>query len=322
MTDLIFRQIVTPSTLAAAWHRVRRNAGGPGIDRIDIAAFAPDAERRLTALSRSLASGLYRPRPLLKIEIPKRSGGARRLAVPVLLDRIAQCAAVMVLDERIDPRLSDASFGYRRGRSVGHALGRILTYRLWGCEWAFDADIADFFDTIPHDKLIAEVATRVPSPRTLELVRLWLLQSPRRHCGVPQGSPLSPLLSNIYLDPIDQSMDTRKSRLVRYADNILLLSIDRDAAARAGERMARLLAARGLTLNPAKTRLVRLDDSFVFLGYRVGGAVHVADGTGPEAAAVAPPLEPWPTAPLAFAHRCSSLQRGSKVQVTPRRSPE
>ncbi len=300
MTEEIFRRIAAPATLAAAWRRMRRNGGGPGIDGIDIAAFAVNAERRLCGLSRGLFSGLYSPRPLLKVAIAKPAGGMRRLAVPTLIDRIAQCATGIVLDEYIDPLLSDASFGYRRGRSVGHALGRILTYRMWGCEWVFDADIADFFDTIPHDKLVAELAERVRSRCTLDLVRLWLAQSPCGRRGVPQGSPLSPLLSNIYLDPVDRLLDSRRSRLVRYADNIALMSPDRDAAARAGERMGRLLAERGLTLNANKTRLVPLDNSFVFLGYRLGAAEHVAGNEIAGDAAGVPGRAALPDRPCAF----------------------
>jgi CRISPR-associated protein Cas1 len=280
MRDRIFRRIAAPDTLALAWRRVRRGGGGPGIDGLDIQAFAADAERRLAGLSRGLFGGLYRPRRLLKVEIAKPSGGVRRLAVPALIDRVAQAAVAAVLDELIDPTLSDASFAYRRGRSVGHALGRALTYRLWGCRWAFDADIADFFDSIPQALLLAELAQRISSPRTLDLIGLWLSQTPKHGVGVPQGSPLSPLLSNLYLDPVDRLIDSRRSRLIRYADNILLLSTEEIAAAEAGKRLAALLKIRGLMLNQAKTRLVQLDDSFEFLGHRIGGAVHVAAAPG------------------------------------------
>src|SRR5690606_32045483 len=128
------------------------------------------------------------------------------LRVPALIDRVAQGAAALVLDGLLDPGFSDASFAYRRGRSVGHALGRVLTYRLWGCRWAFDTDIADFFDTIPHGSLLAELGARISSPATLNLIRLWLAQAPRG-IGVPQGGPISPLLSNLSLDPVDHAID-------------------------------------------------------------------------------------------------------------------
>jgi CRISPR-associated protein Cas1 len=275
MADIVFTRIASPSTLAAAWQRVRRNGGGPGIDGLDIEAFSADAERRIAGLSRALFSGLYRPRRLLRIDVAKPAGGVRHLAVPALLDRVAQAAAAAVLSGRLDARLSDASFAYRRGRSVGHALGRVLTYRIWGCRWAFDTDIADFFDSIPHQPMLDELAARIASPRTIDLVRLWLSQAPRPGVGVLQGSPLSPLLSNVYLDPVDRLVDSRRVRLVRYADNILLLTVKQATARWAGERLAGLLAARGLRLNPSKTRLVPLDDGLVFLGCRIGSVAHV-----------------------------------------------
>jgi CRISPR-associated protein Cas1 len=283
MADIIFRRIAAPRTLAAAWQRVRRNGGGAGLDGMDVEAFAADADRRLAGLSRSLFAGTYRPRALLKVEIAKPAGGVRRLAVPTLIDRIAQAAAAAVLDDLLDRGFSDASFAYRRGRSVGHALGRVLTYRLWGCRWAFDTDIADFFDTIPQTALLADLAARVASPMTVDLVRLWLSKAPRRGLGVPQGGPISPLLSNLYLDPVDRAIATRRVRLVRYADNIMLLATGRSAAREAGERLAALLAARGLALNPAKTRLIPLHDEFVFLGYRMGRTVHASSPPHPVA---------------------------------------
>lgn len=284
MTDQIFRRIATPSMLAKGWRSVRRNGGGPGLDGVGIKAFAANAERLLAGLSRSLFAGTYRPRSLLKVEIAKPSGGVRRLAVPALIDRIAQTAAAIVLDDLLDPGFSDASFAYRRGRSAGHALGRILTYRLWGYRWVFDTDIADFFDSIRQQRLLAELSVRVPSPATIDLVGRWLARTPRRGIGVPQGGPISPLLSNLYLDSVDRAMNGRRVRLIRYGDDILLITTGRATAERAGERLADTLATRGLALNPTKTRLVRLDDRFVFLGYRIGGVAHVSEDDASPAA--------------------------------------
>ncbi len=283
--DPTFRRIAAAPTLAAAWRRVRRNDGAAGIDRVSIDAFAADGPRRLAGLRWALLRGTYRPRRVLPVTIAKPSGGVRQLMVPTLVDRIAQAAAGLVLDGLLDAAFSDASFAYRRGRSVGHALGRVLTYRLWGFAWAFDTDIAAFFDTIPHAPLIAELGARVDSPATLDLVRLWLGQSPHIGVGVLQGGPISPLLANLYLDPVDHAIDGRRVRLVRYADNILLLTQERGTAERAGARLAALLAARGLALSPAKTRLVPLDEHFTFLGYRIGALAPVRDpAAGPPAA--------------------------------------
>lgn len=277
MDDPVFRRIASPHTLKAAWKQVRRNGGGPGIDGMDIHRFAADSDRRLRSLSRALFGARYTPRPLLKVEIAKAAGGVRRLSVPTLVDRIAQTAAALVLDGMLDPHFSDASFAYRRGRSVGHALGRLLTYRLWGYRWAFDTDIADYFDTIPQDRLVAELSVRVSSPATLRLVDLWLSQTATRGVGVPQGGPISPLLSNLYLDPVDRAIASRRVRLIRYADNILLLATARTTAEMAGSRLKAMLADRGLALNADKTRLIRLSDRFEFLGHRIGGAGRVAD---------------------------------------------
>ena len=282
MVSALFERLAAPSALRQAWRRVRRNAraaAGPGRpDQDGVAAFAADSEQAIATLSRSLLDGRYRPGRLRRVVLAKPDGGQRVLAIPAAADRVVQTAAAIELDRLIDPTLSDASFAYRRGRSVAHAIGRVTTYRLWGCGWVVDGDIRRYFDTIPHGPLLRALAGRVDCPAVRGLVAGWLAGFRQARIGkwgaygVAQGAPISPLLANLYLDPVDRAIDRKTSRLVRYADDFVVLCRDRAAAQACRTRLTAVLATYGLALHPDKTDVTTFARGFEFLGHRFHGA--------------------------------------------------
>ena len=189
------------------------------------------------------------------------------LAVPSVTDRILQASVTLILDELLDPFMSDASFGYRPGRSVEHAVARVMTYRLWGSRWVVDGDIEAYFDEIPHGPLMKTLEQHIQCMSTLQLIKNWLSSFSRSGHGIAQGSPLSPLLANLYLDDVDKKIHTRRARLVRFADDFVLLSRTEALANKAKQRIEKLLEEKGLRLNDAKTKIISFSDGFEFLGY-------------------------------------------------------
>ncbi len=262
-----FDRIASLERLRAAWHMVLLRGGGPGGDGERIAEFAPVAEVRLERLSRELQMGFYRPGPLRHSGMPKKSGGTRPLDIPCVIDRVAQRSAADVLSEMLEPHFEDVSFGYRPGRSVQQAVAKVASLRRDGYHWVVDGDIRSFFENVPHDMVLARLGAHVPDNRTIQLVSLWLESFSATGRGLAQGSPLSPLLSNLHLDAIDEAMDGSGARLVRFADDFLILTKSEPKAEAALSRMAKLLAQHGLELNRDKTRIVSFDQAFHFLGY-------------------------------------------------------
>lgn len=263
--------------LETAWQRVQSNAGCAGADGMTTAMFAPRAANRLLGLQRRLHDGTYRPQPLRLFEIPKSDGSFRQLAVPAVIDRIAQTAVTSVLNDVIDPALEEVSFAYRPGRSVAQAVAAIGRYRDQGFQWVLEGDVEKFFDRIPHEPLVRRVEEMLAPydghELLVDLIELWLesgalsLRSPG--VGIAQGSPLSPLLSNFYLDTVDEHFVQQhaKLRLVRFADDFVVLARDQAKAAGALDAMREILAAHGLGLNPDKTRICSFDHGFRFLGH-------------------------------------------------------
>ena len=262
-----FWQVTGLEALHAGWAKVLANGGAAGGDGVDLRQFGEDAGLRLARLHRSLVAGTYAPGPLRRVTIPKRGGGQRNLAIPCVADRVAQCAAATVLEPRLDAEMEDASFGYRRGRSVRQAVDRVAVLRGEGYEWVVDADIDDYFDSVPHDKLLARFREIIDDERLAGLIGLWLHGFDDGGVGLPQGSPLSPLLANLYLDAVDETIESKGVRLVRFADDFVLLCRKQKTAEAALKRVAGLLSKQGLRLDPDKTRIVSFDQGFRFLGH-------------------------------------------------------
>ena len=265
-SDLLAKA-TSPTTLAAAWSRVRRNAGVAGGDGVSCRAFEHDARQRLARLRRDLLAGDYVPGPVRHVEIVKESGGTRPLAIPCVADRVAQTAICFALTPILEPAMSAASFGYRPGLGVADAVARVAELRRENRLWVLESDVARFFETVPHPRLLALLDARTGDPRLTELAASWLDRSGEEGCGLLQGSPLSPLLANLYLDEIDHLLDGPDGRLVRYADDFVVLCTRKADAEAAKEHAAALLAERGLALHPEKTRIASFEDGFWFLGH-------------------------------------------------------
>ncbi len=261
--------IASLETLAEAWSRVRANKGGPGGDGVTIAEVAPEIERQLEALSRALLAETYRPEKIRRAFIRKANGARRPLSIPAVMDRVAQTAAMLVLEPEMDARMSERSLGYRTGRGVPEAVRLIRASHAEGLGWTVDADIKSYFDTIWHRQLMTDLAIWVDDERILRLLLRWIRTFGWRGRGVAQGSPISPLLANLYLHPVDRLMATMGWRMVRYADDFVVMTASERDAKRALKDVERYLRGRGLVLNREKTRIVPPGEEFPFLGERL-----------------------------------------------------
>ncbi len=286
----VFRSIVGVPGLSAGWMRVLARSGAPGIDGVTIDGFTRGAEGRITTLSEDLIAGTYRPQPPRIVKIPKKVGGERILRIPGIRDRVAQSSAALMLSPLLEPTFEDASFGYRPGRSIQAAARRIGGLHAQGFGWVVEADIDDFFDEIPHDKLLAKLVKVVPDPDVEALVGLWLTSAEPDGVGIAQGSPLSPLLANLHLDAVDEALSGSETALVRYADDFVILCRSQETATRAMGLAIRVLAEQGLRLDADKTRILPYDEGFRFLGHRFG-----AEGIVYESAPTQHPVTPTTT---------------------------
>ncbi len=271
--DLLPR-LLADDTLIAGWIKVRSNAGGPGADGVSIERFGADLLVQLHRLREQVREGRYVPQPLLRAEIRKESGKVRRLSIPSVRDRVLQSAACLVLTPILEKEFEDESWAYRPGRSVQMAVARVARLRDEGFRWVVDADIQSYFDEIDHDTLLGKLAVHVADDVFLALVRNWMQATVREldgsHSrltkGIPQGSPISPLLANLYLDELDEAVIDDNHRLVRFADDFLILCRDEAEAREALALTERTVDRLKLALNPEKTRITHFDEGFRFLG--------------------------------------------------------
>lgn len=271
--DVVFPRLHPWETLLRAWDRVEANEGGPGVDGVSLDDFELRLDEELQTLQRDLRDHNYRPQPLLRASMPKASGGRRLLAIPTVRDRVAQSGAALVITPILEPEFEAASFGFRRRRSVPHAVAQVRRYYEEGYRWVVDADIDSFFDEVGHEQMIARLGKSIPDPEFLALVRAWLTAPIRdgarmieRTRGLPQGGPISPVLVNLYLDRFDETLLARGLRLVRFADDFLILCKERPQAEEALEVTEGLLRELQLALDPDKTRVTHFDRGFRYLG--------------------------------------------------------
>ena len=278
--------------IVEAWEKVRANSGAPGVDAVSIAEFGAELRDNLYKLWNRMSSGSYFPGPVRAVEIPKDHGaGVRVLGVPNTADRVAQTAAAKLLEERLEPIFHPDSYGYRPGRSAHDALA-VTRQRCWSQDWVLDLDIRAFFDSVPHDLLLKAVAHHTDERWVLLYIERWLkapMQMPDgtlvpREKGTPQGSPISPLLANLFMHyAFDIWMDREHpdSPFERYADDIVVHCDTEEQARTLRADIAGRLGALGLELHPEKTRIVYCQDanrqgsyehtSFDFLGYSFRG---------------------------------------------------
>src|SRR5271167_4278648 len=222
----LWEQFLARENLAEALRRVEQNAGAPGIDGMSTKELRPWLHSHWPQVRSQLDVGTYRPQPVRRVMIPKASGGLRMLGVPAAVDRLICQAIAQVLTPVFDPLFHPHSFGFRPGRSQHHAVERARQFIADDAAWCVDFDLDSFFDRVQHDALMARVARRVRDKRVLGLIRAYLeagvMADGLVHAseeGTPQGSPLSPLLSNVMLDDLDWELDRRGHRFVRYADD-------------------------------------------------------------------------------------------------------
>lgn len=274
LMDKVYR----PTTLRAAWGRVVRNRGAAGVDRQSVDAFAAHAERYLEELATALRTDTYRPQAIKRVEIPKGPGQTRPLGIPTVKDRVVQTAVRYVLEPIFESRFCEHSYGFRPGRGAKDALREVDGLLQAGYCHVVDADLKSYFDSIPHAGLMARVREQIADGRVLRLLESWLTQEVMAgverwtpNGGTPQGATISPLLANLYLHPLDVLMSERGYRMVRYADDFVVLAQTADEAQRALTEIRAWVEANGLTLHPDKTHVGdcrQVGQGFDFLGYR------------------------------------------------------
>lgn len=263
--------------LESGWERVRRNKGSGGSDGQTIHKFERRKSEEIGYLSEELKTGMYQPRPIRRHWIPKPGERRQRpLGIPTIRDRVAQTALRNVLEPIFERDFSDTSYGFRPGRGCHGALREVDALLKAGYGWVVDADLRSYFDSIPHDRLMKEVEKKIADGRVLELIRRYLKQDimePMRNwspeSGTPQGAVISPLLANIYLDPLDHRMKAQGYRMIRYADDFVILCRNETEARNALESVKAWVEEFGLTLHPEKTKIVNAMEKggFDFLGF-------------------------------------------------------
>jgi CRISPR-associated protein Cas1 len=270
---IAYEHIYRWSTLQAAWERVEESDGCAGVDGVGLDQFAARLDANLAQLGQELKDESYTPLPLLRFYVPKDDGGQRALAVLAVRDRVAQHAVIRVIGPLLEAEFEACSYAYRKGRSVGQALDQIERLRDEGYRWVVDADITTFFDAIDHQLLLGRVREIIGEERLVQLIHRWM--TPRIYDGetftqmtqgVPQGAPLSPWLANLYLDSFDEQMLKAGYRLVRYADDFVVLCRSQAMAQRALELTQEVLTSLRLTLHQDKTRITSFDQGFKYLG--------------------------------------------------------
>ena len=270
-------KVYAEQTLRASFARVKANRGAAGVDHVTTTRFGKRLEENLQRLRKSLREGSYRPQAIRRKWIPKPGGKEKRpLGIPTVRDRVVQSALRAAMEPIFENEFAEHSYGFRPGRGCKDALRRVQELLNAGCIYVMDADLKGYFDSIPHDRLMERVRAKIIDGRVLELVEAFLkaevmdtAASWTPEQGTPQGAVLSPLLANIYLDPLDHHMAEQGYEMVRYADDFVILCRSMAEAEGALDVVGKWVQAEGLTLHVDKTRIVdaRGPEGFDFLGY-------------------------------------------------------
>jgi len=296
----LYDKVCWPETLGQAYRQAKANAGAAGVDGVrfeDIESYG--VERWLAELGQELAEEIYRPQPVRRVTIPKPGGGERPLGIPTIRDRVVQTAVVLILEPIFEADFEDNVYAYRPERSAHDALGEVRRRLYEGQQHVVDADVTQYFDTIPHAELLQSVARRVADGKILRLLKLWL-KSPveerdergnrrmtggkKSKRGTPQGGVVSPLLANVYINRLlrhwrKTGASERLGQIVSYADDFVILCASRRQAEESLALVSRWLEKLGLAIHPSKTRLCQArEEPFNFLGYTFGPTRHWQTG--------------------------------------------
>jgi RNA-directed DNA polymerase len=275
-------KVYSPENLESAWASVRANKGAAGVDHVSITQFQEQQHGSLAQLHDDMKGGTYVPQDIRRHWIPKPGSTEQRpLGIPTVRDRIVQTALRNVLEPIFERDFATHSHGFRPQRGCKDALRRVDELLKSGYVHVVDADLKSYFDTIPQDQLMALIRRKVSDGRVLALLEAFMQQgvldgmsrwTPEQ--GTPQGAVISPLLANVYLDPLDHRMEEQGYAMIRYADDFVILCRSREEAERALQVVQTWVAEAGLTLHPTKTRLVHAEQGFDFLGYHFRGVKH------------------------------------------------
>ncbi|WP_414581644.1 group II intron reverse transcriptase/maturase [Scytonema sp. PCC 10023] len=257
-----------------AWQKVAENHGCAGVDGETIDSFARNQTVNIYQLLNAVANSTYQPSPCKQVIIPKKNGTQRELKIPTVRDRIVQQALLNILYPLMEEKFSPASFAYRPNLSYLNAVEKIADWRDMGYHWVLDADIVKFFDNIDHNRLLKEVRLHIDNPGILCLIKSWIsvgvltaegLVLPQK--GIPQGAVISPILANIYLHEFDEWVSATDLKLVRYADDFLVLSRTQERILQAKSEIMNLLDLMGLMMNAEKSQITHFGRGFRFLGH-------------------------------------------------------
>lgn len=274
----IIEQMVERANMLKAYEKVYSNKGAPGIDNMTVEELMPYLRKYWETIKTQLLNGTYKPKPVKQVSIPKPNGGERLLGIPTVVDRMIQQALHQILNPYFDPRFSENSYGFRAGKSAQQAILQAKKYQSEGKCWVVDMDISKFFDEVNHDRLIMRIKQKVNDKGLLRLIRKYLKTGIMidgvmtvREQGTPQGSPISPLLSNIVLDELDKELERRKHSFCRYADDCNIYVRSRKAAERIMESITNFVENKlRLRINKDKSA-TDLASKRTFLGYSFTG---------------------------------------------------
>lgn len=274
----LYGRLLSESALHLAFKQVKKNKGAAGTDLQSLSDFERNLGAELSTLVLELKDKSYHPQPVRRVSIPKSDGGERFLGIPSVRDRIVQQALLNILEPIFDPDFHPSSYGYRKGRSCAHAITKASRFiREYDRKWVVDMDLSKCFDTLSHDLILSSLRKKVTDGSVLRLVELFLKSGVllgekvvETEKGSPQGGVISPLLSNIYLDNFDQFMKSRGHRIVRYADDILILCASKSGAENALKVAQNYLEnTLQLTVNQTKTHITHCRDGVKFLGVMI-----------------------------------------------------
>ena len=277
LTDKVYRG----ENLRSAYRKVRQGGGAGGVDHVTAERFAKDLDRELARLAEELKAGTYEPQPARRVYIDKPGTKEKRpLGIPTVRDRICEGAIRHVLEPIFEKEFAENSYGFRPNRSAKDALREVARGLQAGKRYVVDADIKRYFDTIPHERLLARVEEHVSDGRVLDILDKMLKRGvledrewKESEAGTPQGGVISPLLANVYLNPLDHQMKQEGFTLVRYADDLVLLCATPAEAEAAHATLKAWVETQGIRLSPEKTRIVNMNEpgaGFDFLGYHFG----------------------------------------------------